>query len=92
MAPIWLKIKKKKSNWDYCWGGGWRNGRRGEEEQQISYLVTPPEDVQEKNQKDAASEAQEILGNWSGKYKNVQLIQDSRTWRGTEVCSFVSWR
>lgn len=36
------------------------------------------EDGWEKNQKDAISEAQEILGNWSGKYKNVQLIQDSQ--------------
>lgn len=76
-----LKIIKK-SNWDYCWGRGWRNERRGEKENQISYLVTPPEDVWEKNKKDATSEAQEILGNWSGKYKNLQPIQDSWTWRG----------
>lgn len=34
-----------------------------------------------KNQNNAVSEAQEILSNWSGKYKNVQLIWDSQTSR-----------
>lgn len=60
---------KKNIVWDFCCGG--EDGGTKEKEQRH-------EDVWGKKQKDAVSDAKEILGNWSGKNKNVQLIRDSQ--------------
>lgn len=38
------------------------------------------------------SEAQEILGNCSGKCKNTQPVPDRQTWSRMEICSLVNWR
>lgn len=79
MAPIRLKIQRKeKEEAIKITDGGEHGGmEEREEEQQISYLVTPPEVAWEKNQKDATSEAQEILCKWLGKYETIQPTQDS---------------
>lgn len=55
---------KKTHCWDYCCGG--ENGGTKETSGDMESM--------RKNQNNAVSEAQEILSNWPGKYKNVQLI------------------
>lgn len=60
---------KKTHCWDYCCGG--ENGGTKETSGDMESM--------RKKQNNAVSEAQEILSNWPGKYKNVQLIWDSQT-------------
>lgn len=55
---------KKTHCWDYCCGV--ENGGTKETSGDMESM--------RKNQNNAVSEAQEILSNWPGKYKNVQLI------------------